>query len=105
MISSTKNACGSRTPYLPATTTMAAMAQAYMQPNKGTLVAGQTIAVNKYTVQVERYLSQGALCRRRRNEAWMTILRRRLRARLSGAHSDARDEHDAPCLEADRGAE
>ncbi|KAH9923619.1 uncharacterized protein B0H18DRAFT_1095244 [Fomitopsis serialis] len=38
---------------------MAAMAQAYMQPNKGTLVAGQTIAVNKYTVQVERYLSQG----------------------------------------------
>ncbi|KZT73298.1 hypothetical protein DAEQUDRAFT_762221 [Daedalea quercina L-15889] len=42
---------------------MAAMAQAYpqayMQPNKGTLAPGQTIAVNKYTVQVERYLSQG----------------------------------------------
>ncbi|KAF9015725.1 hypothetical protein BDQ17DRAFT_1341538 [Cyathus striatus] len=30
----------------------------YSQP-KGTLVAGQTITVNKYTVQVERYLSQG----------------------------------------------
>lgn len=29
------------------------------QANKGTLVAGQTISVNKYTVQVERYLSQG----------------------------------------------
>ncbi|KAH9962736.1 hypothetical protein BGW80DRAFT_1354206 [Lactifluus volemus] len=27
--------------------------------NKGTLVQGQTISVNKYTVQVERYLSQG----------------------------------------------
>lgn len=33
--------------------------QAYAQPNKGTLVPGQTITVNKYTVQVERYLSQG----------------------------------------------
>ncbi|KAF8274275.1 hypothetical protein EI94DRAFT_1714018 [Lactarius quietus] len=27
--------------------------------NKGTLVPGQTISVNKFTVQVERYLSQG----------------------------------------------
>ncbi|CCL98156.1 uncharacterized protein FIBRA_00150 [Fibroporia radiculosa] len=40
------------------------MAQAYppaymQQANKGTLVPGQTISVNKYTVQVERYLSQG----------------------------------------------
>ncbi|KAF6754245.1 other/NAK protein kinase [Ephemerocybe angulata] len=33
--------------------------QAYAQSNKGTLVPGQTISVNKYTVQVERYLSQG----------------------------------------------
>ncbi|KAJ6606821.1 hypothetical protein B0H10DRAFT_2439960 [Mycena sp. CBHHK59/15] len=32
--------------------------QAYAQ-NKGTLVPGQSISVNKYTVQVERYLSQG----------------------------------------------
>ncbi|KAG6830894.1 hypothetical protein H0H92_014045 [Tricholoma furcatifolium] len=31
---------------------------AYTQ-NKGTLVPGQSIVVNKYTVQVERYLSQG----------------------------------------------
>ncbi|KAG6845374.1 hypothetical protein H0H87_010483 [Tephrocybe sp. NHM501043] len=31
---------------------------AYMQ-NKGTLVPGQSIVVNKFTVQVERYLSQG----------------------------------------------
>ena len=30
--------------------------------NKGTLVPGQTISVNKYTVQVERYLSQGTFC-------------------------------------------
>jgi AP2-associated kinase len=32
--------------------------QAYPQ-NKGTLTPGQTISVNKHTVQVERYLSQG----------------------------------------------
>ncbi|KAI0082311.1 hypothetical protein K474DRAFT_1671406 [Panus rudis PR-1116 ss-1] len=42
-----------------------AQAQAYQQAyamapaNKGTLVPGQMITVNKYTVQVERYLSQG----------------------------------------------
>ena len=29
--------------------------------NKGTLVPGQKISVNNYTVQVERYLSQGLL--------------------------------------------
>jgi AP2-associated kinase len=34
------------------------MFQAYTQ-NKGTLTPGQTIAVNNYTVQVEKYLSQG----------------------------------------------
>ena len=33
--------------------------QAYPVENKGTLLPGQTISVNKYTVQVERYLSQG----------------------------------------------
>ncbi|KAF7784170.1 hypothetical protein Agabi119p4_335 [Agaricus bisporus var. burnettii] len=32
---------------------------AYVPQNKGTLMSGQTISVNKYTVQVERYLSQG----------------------------------------------
>ncbi|KIK70600.1 hypothetical protein GYMLUDRAFT_32645 [Collybiopsis luxurians FD-317 M1] len=30
-----------------------------LQQNRGTLVPGQSISVNKYTVQVERYLSQG----------------------------------------------
>ena len=34
----------------------------YAQPH-GTLAPGQTISVNKYTVQVERYLSQGELHR------------------------------------------
>lgn len=33
--------------------------QAYPIEHKGTLLPGQTISVNKYTVQVERYLSQG----------------------------------------------
>lgn len=31
----------------------------YAQQVKGTLVPGQVITVNKYTVQVERFLSQG----------------------------------------------
>lgn len=31
----------------------------YAQQAKGTLMPGQMIAVNKYNVQVERYLSQG----------------------------------------------
>ncbi|KAI0673834.1 hypothetical protein C8Q78DRAFT_1019281 [Trametes maxima] len=38
---------------------MQAYPQAFAQPNKGTLVPGQSITVNKYTVVVERYLSQG----------------------------------------------
>ncbi|KAI0640129.1 hypothetical protein C8Q77DRAFT_1084816 [Trametes polyzona] len=38
---------------------MQAYQQAYPQANKGTLVPGQSITVNKYTVVVERYLSQG----------------------------------------------
>ncbi|KZT27682.1 hypothetical protein NEOLEDRAFT_1176684 [Neolentinus lepideus HHB14362 ss-1] len=38
---------------------MVQQAQAYQVTSKGTLVPGQTISVNKYTVQVERYLSQG----------------------------------------------
>ncbi|KAF9225571.1 hypothetical protein BS17DRAFT_751486 [Gyrodon lividus] len=33
--------------------------QPYQSQNKGTLLPGQTISVNKYAVQVERYLSQG----------------------------------------------
>ena len=41
---------------------MQAYQQGYAaQANKGTLVPGQSITVNKYTVVVERYLSQG-LC-------------------------------------------
>ena len=40
--------------------------QAYPQ-SKGTLIPGQTISVNNYTVQVERYLSQGTFFSCRRN--------------------------------------
>lgn len=36
------------------------MLPAYAE-RKGTLAPGQTISVNNYTVQVERYLSQGLL--------------------------------------------
>ncbi|KAL4070721.1 hypothetical protein J3A83DRAFT_3254823 [Scleroderma citrinum] len=36
-----------------------AVAQPYHAQNKGTLSPGQTISVNKYSVQIERYLSQG----------------------------------------------
>lgn len=38
--------------------------QVYPVEHKGTLLPGQTISVNKYAVQVERYLSQG-LCQSR----------------------------------------
>ena len=41
---------------------MQAYPAGYPQPNKGTLVPGQSITVNKYTVVVERYLSQGRSC-------------------------------------------
>ena len=33
---------------------------AYMNNDRGPLVPGQTISVNKYTIQIERYLSKGA---------------------------------------------
>lgn len=45
--------------------------------NKGTLMPGQTIAVNKYTVQVERYLSQG----------WLFILRHFFKDRCDAERS------------------
>ena len=32
---------------------------AYMNNDRGPLVPGQTISVNKYTIQIERYLSKG----------------------------------------------
>ncbi|KAI0830886.1 hypothetical protein BC628DRAFT_1531622 [Trametes gibbosa] len=38
---------------------MQAYQQAFAQPAQGTLIPGQSITVNKYTVVVERYLSQG----------------------------------------------
>ncbi len=34
------------------------------QPAKGTLMPGQMISVNMYTVQVERFLSQGTMVHR-----------------------------------------
>ena len=42
----------------PSSQPMAHPIPTYAQPH-GTLAPGQTISVNKYTVQVERYLSQG----------------------------------------------
>ena len=43
---------------------MAAAQQFYpYQQGKGSLMPGQTIVVNKHTIQVERYLSQGKLSR------------------------------------------
>lgn len=45
-------------PEPPPSQPMAHPIPTYAQPH-GTLAPGQTISVNKYTVQVERYLSQG----------------------------------------------
>ena len=47
-------------PNPPSSQSMAHPIPTYAQPH-GTLAPGQTISVNKYTVQVERYLSQGEL--------------------------------------------
>lgn len=43
--------------------------QVFAQQNKGTLMPGQMISVNKYTVQVERYLSQGSFRGLKRKDA------------------------------------
>lgn len=51
-----------RTHRPPSSQPMAHPIPTYAQPH-GTLAPGQTISVNKYTVQVERYLSQGELYR------------------------------------------
>ena len=50
--------CGLRRLNTANTATEFYMAQ--QASNKGTLVPGQKISVNSYTVQVERYLSQGS---------------------------------------------
>ena len=48
--------------------------QVFAQQNKGTLVPGQMISVNKYTVQVERYLSQGSFRGLKREHANLIII-------------------------------
>ena len=65
--------------------------------NKGTLVPGQTIAVNKYTVQVERYLSQGLIVSTFRLAASVTTTDRRLCTRLPRQDSYRSVWNDTPC--------
>ena len=65
--------------------------------NKGTLVPGQTIAVNKYTVQVERYLSQGLIVSTFRLAASVTTTDRRLCTRLSRQDSYRSVWNNTPC--------
>ena len=79
----------------------------YAQPH-GTLTPGQTISVNKYTVQVERYLSQGELHlhgdRPFRNATVHQAQPnyRRLRSRLSCTDFSTSLWDDASCSEEDR---
>lgn len=72
--------------------------------NTPTLVAGQTIAVNKYTVQVERYLSQGTVT----FAVWRfcSISSRRcrwFRPCLPRQNGDTSIWHDSSCSQANRG--
>jgi len=64
--------------------------QAYPQQNKGTLVPGQTISVNKYTVQVERYLSQGVLNLLQSRPPLIHFIQRRVLSCLSCQNSHSR---------------
>ena len=80
----------------------AAYAQPFQQQNRGTLVPGQSISVNKYTVQVERYLSQGMALSRCRYMSLHPHLRW-LRACLSRAHGDSSIWHYTSRLKADCG--
>lgn len=80
----------------------------YAQPH-GTLAPGQTISVNKYTVQVERYLSQGELrslsCDRpfRNTTAHQPQPDcRRLCSRLSRTDFSASIWNDTSCSQEDR---
>lgn len=71
--------------------------------NGPTLMTGQTIAVNKYTVQVERYLSQGT----HHSSAAITMIPSRirwLRTRLSRQNCNTSIQHDTSCLEANSNA-
>ena len=75
-------------PNPPSSQSMAHPNSSYAQPH-GTLAPGQTISVNKYTVQVERYLSQGAFHRLNCDRPfwnttahWARHKYRRLRSRL-----------------------
>ena len=81
---------------------------AYAQPH-GTLAPGQTISVNKYTVQVERYLSQGELHRpncdrpfRNTTAHWQQPNYRRLSSRLPRTDLGTSLWDNAPCSQEDR---
>jgi hypothetical protein len=64
--------------------------------NKGTLVQGQTISVNKYTVQVERYLSQGLVVELSFSD-FVTIMNRRFCPCLPRQDPYARVWYNTPC--------
>ena len=83
------------------TPAMQAYPQAFGQSNKGTLVPGQSITVNKYTVVVERYLSQG-LSLLHRPAISTRPPSRRLRPCLSREDCTAGLQHYPSCSQAYR---
>lgn len=97
-----------RPPNPPSSRPMAHQIPTYAQPH-GTLAPGQTISVNKYTVQVERYLSQGKLHRLSCDRPfWNTTAHqlqpnyRRLCSRLSCTDFGAGLWDDTSCSQEDR---
>jgi hypothetical protein len=71
------------------------------QNARGTLTPGQTISVNKYTVQVERYLSQGMHIHHL-HSAVTTSISRWFRPCVSCADSYPRVRYYTPCPEENR---
>ncbi len=64
-----------------------------MQQNKGTLMPGQMIAVNKYTVQVERYLSQGSFHKQKKDIAILILIPQ------AASPTSTSSEHRPLCME------
>jgi len=96
-------------PNSPSSQSMAHPIPTYAQP-QGTLAPGQTISVNKFTVQVERYLSQGELHRFNRDRLFRNTTAhqaqpnyRRLRSCIPRTDLGAGVWDNTPCSQEDRG--
>lgn len=78
---------------------------AFPASNKGTLVPGQKISVNNYTVQVEKYLSQGFAFTPTSVDFGNVALVRWICTCLPRQDSRARVRNNTPCPQTYRSSE